>query len=353
MRLHASQAEAKVKWTVEGLRSNPGLVDGVVPVGLTELEVCVNHAEPSTSEVRVLEHSATAAGLLAPLLAECRIQGLELWGALGGVPALWTYDKEEPNYPWIKDPRNNYFVLDPRHAAFEGVIERLAVSAAVVAASQGLVGFVFDDEAGWFKPRRADPDMHYYQAFLDAFANALHARGLKLSATIAVMDEIAVTEDVRKRMSVSPVDSFPAMDTYYGDLMHFQDRVSYYAPSMPNYAPAFFPSSQLLTLQRARAQFDYMSEDALTGGQCPSKVWLWVLPDAFEEPACVPFLLALYEWKYGRSAGMQETVRVWTAEQNVSDTARVDVLHVLLDVVPALKAYTRALARECVRYEAC
>ena len=58
-----------------------------------------------------------------PLLAECLAQGLEVWGALGGVPALWTA-AAEPNYPWVKDPRANYFVIDPRDPAFPGVIER-------------------------------------------------------------------------------------------------------------------------------------------------------------------------------------------------------------------------------------
>ena len=287
---------------VLGLRNNPGLVDGVVPVGLTGLVVTVDVDNPAASDCRVVDNPANAEGLLAPLLAECREQGLEVWGALGGVPALWTYPKAEPNYPWIKDPRSNYFVIDPRDPAFPGVIERLARSAADIAAAHNLVGYVFNDESAWFKPRKTDPDMHYYQDFLDALANALHARGLKLSATIAVMDEIGeTTEDVRRRMAVSPVDCFPAMDTYYGDFMHFQDRVSYYAPSMRNYAPAFFPSSQELTIERARAQFQYMSEDALTGGNCPTEVWLWVLPELFSEPDCLAFLLALYEWKLGSS----------------------------------------------------
>jgi len=229
---------------------------------------------------------------------------------------------------------------------------RLAESAAQVAAAHRLVGYVFNDESAWFKPRKADPDMHYYQTFLDALANALHARGLKLAATIAIMDEIAeTTEDVRRRMALSPVDSFPAMDTYYGDFMHFQDRVSYYAPSMHNYAPAFFPSSQELSIQRARAQFEYLSEDALTGGSCPSEAWLWVLPEAFSEPTCVAFLLALYEWKLGGRgeprAGAEVAVSpcdMAAAEQLPAGTMHVELkrrlrMHELIRLVRTDRVY--------------
>ena len=296
------QAQAMVEQTVKGLRENAGLIDGIVPVGLTNLKV-VGGTHPAAPEVLVDVNTENALGLLAPVLSECRTQGLEVWGALGGVPSLWTH-ATDPIYPWVQNPRENYFVVDPRDTNFPRVIAACAQSAAAVAAEYNLTGFVFNDEAAFFKPRRADPDMLFYQQFLDALADAMHAHGLKLSATIACMDEIGpVAVDIRKRMAASPVDSFPAMDTYYGDFAHFQNRVSYYAPSMRNYAPAFWPFSQKLPLDRAREQFDYLSEDALTGGRCPSEIWLWVLPEVFTTPACAGFLLALYEWKFARTCG--------------------------------------------------
>ena len=269
-----------------------------MPVGLTNLKV-VGGTHPAAPEVLVDVNTENALGLLAPVLSECRTQGLEVWGALGGVPSLWTH-ATDPIYPWVQNPRENHFVVDPRDTNFPRVIAACAQSAAAVAAEYNLTGFVFNDEAAFFKPRRADPDMLFYQQFLDALADAMHAHGLKLSATIACMDEIGpVAVDIRKRMAASPVDSFPAMDTCYGDFAHFEPRQLLRTvdeqlcqhSAFSRSCPWIGLGSSLTICQRMPSQ-----------EECPSE-GLWVLPEVFTTPACAGFLLALYEWKFARTCG--------------------------------------------------
>jgi hypothetical protein len=65
------QAQSKVQQAVQGLRDNPGLIDGVVPVGLTGLEVTVNAANPSASEARVVQNEKNAEGLLVRDPVQC------------------------------------------------------------------------------------------------------------------------------------------------------------------------------------------------------------------------------------------------------------------------------------------